>query len=120
MTWKQSRMDIGGITKGILYVLNAALNIMTKLWNIVVMMFRNSAQTAGKIWRGWSKMKIFTEKTFREQIDKIKYEQDRENYIRSRLDNLTEELHQLEWRLNALEGRCNPVPVAENNMEPRR
>lgn len=62
-------------------------------------------------------MKIFTDKAFREQIEKIKYEQDRDNYIRSRLDNLTEELHQLEWRVQALEGKCNPVPTATCDNE---
>lgn len=58
-------------------------------------------------------MKIFTDKAFREQIEKIKYEHDRDRYISERLDRLTEELHQLEWRVQVLEGRCNPVPVAE-------
>jgi len=58
-------------------------------------------------------MKIFTEKAFREQVEKIKYEHDRDQYISNRLDRLTEELHQLEWRVQALEGKCNSVPVAE-------
>lgn len=65
-------------------------------------------------------MKIFTDKAYREQIEKIKYEHDRDRYIQERLDRLTEELHQLEWRVQALEGRCNPVPVAETACEVRR
>lgn len=65
-------------------------------------------------------MKIFTDKAYREQIEKIKYEHDRERYIQERLDRLTEELHQLEWRVQALEVNRNPVPVAETTCEPRR
>ena len=57
-------------------------------------------------------MKIFTDKAYREQIEKIKYEHDRDRYISERLDRLSEELRQLEWRVQALEGRSNPVPVA--------
>ena len=59
-------------------------------------------------------MRIFTDKKYREHIEQIKYEQDRDNYIRSRLDNLTEDLHQLEWRVQVLEGKCNPaIPVCD-------
>ena len=65
-------------------------------------------------------MKIFTNKAYREHVEKIQYERDRDRYIQERLDRLTEELHQLEWRVQALEGRCNPVPVAETTCEPRR
>lgn len=69
-------------------------------------------------------MKIFTDKAYREQIEKIKYEHDRERYIAERLDRLTEELHQLEWRVQSLECNSKPVPVAETTCattcEPRR
>lgn len=65
-------------------------------------------------------MKIFTDKAYREQIEKIKYEHDKDRYIQERLDRLTEELHQLEWKVQALEGRSNSVPVAETTCEPRR
>lgn len=65
-------------------------------------------------------MKIFTDKAYREHVEKIQYERDKDRYIQERLDRLTEELHQLEWRVQALEGRCNPVPVAETTCEPRR
>lgn len=58
-------------------------------------------------------MKIFTEKAYRAEIEKIQYERDKDRYIQERLDRLTEELHQLEWKVQALEGRCNSVPVAE-------
>lgn len=58
-------------------------------------------------------MKIFTDKAYLAQIEKIKYEHDRDRYIQERLDRLTEELHQIEWRVQALEGKCNPVPVCE-------
>ena len=64
-------------------------------------------------------MKIFTNKAYREHVEKIQYERDRDRYIQDRLDRLTEELHQLEWRVQALEGRCNPVPVAETTCEAR-
>ena len=63
-------------------------------------------------------MKIFTDKAYREQIEKIKYEHERERYVVERLDRLTEELHQLEWRVQTLE--CNPIPVAETTCEPSR
>ena len=65
-------------------------------------------------------MKIFTDKAYREQIEKIKYEHDKDRYIQERLDRLTEELHQLEWKVQALEGMRNPVPVAEATCEARR
>ena len=65
-------------------------------------------------------MKIFTDKAYRAQIEKIKYEHDKDRYIQERLDRLTEELHQLEWRVQALEGKCNHVSVAETTCEPRR
>lgn len=65
-------------------------------------------------------MKIFTDKAYREQIEKIKYEHDKDRYIQERLDRLTEELHQLEWKVQALEGMRTPVPVAEATCEPRR
>ena len=65
-------------------------------------------------------MKIFTDKAYREHVEKIQYERDKDRYIQERIDRLTEELHQLEWRVQALEGMCNPVPVAETTCEPRR
>lgn len=66
-------------------------------------------------------MKIFTNKAYREHVEKIQYEHDRDRYIQERLDRLTEELHQLEWRVQALEGRSNSVPVVETTTcEARR
>lgn len=58
-------------------------------------------------------MKIFTDKAYRAQIEKIKYEHDKDRYIQERLDRLTEDLHQLEWRVQALEARSNSVPIVE-------
>lgn len=65
-------------------------------------------------------MKIFTDKKFREEVEKIKYEHDRDRYIGERLDRLSNELQQLEWKVQALEGMRNPIPVAETTCEPRR
>ena len=61
-------------------------------------------------------MKIFTDKKYREHIEQVRYERDKEEHIRMRLDRLTEDLHHLEWRVQALEGKYNPgttcsVPV---------
>ena len=61
-------------------------------------------------------MKIFTDKKYREHIEQVKYERDKEEYFRNRLDRLTEDLHHLEWRVQVLEGKYNPgttcsVPV---------
>ena len=64
-------------------------------------------------------MKIFTDKAYREQLEKIQYERDRERYIHDRLDRLSEDLRKLEWRVQALEGNCNPVPVATCDPEKR-
>ena len=62
-------------------------------------------------------MKIFTDKKYREHIEQIRYEWDKEEHIRMRLDRLTEDLHRLECRVQVLEGKCNPaIPVCDNNI----
>lgn len=66
-------------------------------------------------------MKIFTDKAYREHIEKIKYENDKDKYIQGRLDRLSEDLHNLEFRVQALECKSNyNVPVYETTCEVKR
>lgn len=61
-------------------------------------------------------MKIFTEKRLREYIEEKMYQEDFKRRVDRRLDELTEELHKLGWKVEALEGadKVNKTEVTYN------
>lgn len=64
-------------------------------------------------------MKIFTEKGLREYIAKERYQEDLNRRVDMKLDELTAQLHELRWKVEALEHevRAPRTPVADNAIK---
>jgi hypothetical protein len=52
-------------------------------------------------------MKIMTNRAFREEIEKMLYEENERRWNRERFERLEEDLRKLGWRVEALEGKRN-------------
>lgn len=61
-------------------------------------------------------MKIFTEKGLREYIAKERYQEDLNRRFDMKLDELTAQLHELRWKVEALESTVRR-PVADNAIK---